>query len=102
MNKLLLLLSVSLTLQGLSQNKIPLTHESMWLMKRVGAPAISPDGKWVVFSVTDPSYDEKEQSSDLWLSAADGSSKPRKITNSKAGEAGYTWSPDSRQIAFAA
>ena len=29
--------------------KVPLTHETMWLMKRVGAPNPSPDGKWVVF-----------------------------------------------------
>ena len=33
--------------------KQPLTHETMWLMKRVGAPVVSPDGKWVVFSVID-------------------------------------------------
>ena len=31
--------------------KVPLTHEAMWLMKRVGAPVPSPDGKWVVFSL---------------------------------------------------
>ncbi len=28
----------------------PLTHEALWLMKRVGAPTPSPDGRWVVFS----------------------------------------------------
>ena len=31
------------------------TREAIWLMKRVGAPAPSPDGRWVVFSVIDPS-----------------------------------------------
>ena len=85
-----------------AQQKQPLTHETMWLMKRVGAPAISPDGKWVVFPVTEPSYDEKEQTSDLWLVPADGSAKPRKITSMKAGESDPSWSPDSRRIAFAA
>ncbi|HEX8617985.1 MAG TPA: S9 family peptidase [Thermoanaerobaculia bacterium] len=82
--------------------KQPLTHETMWLMKRVGAPSISPDGKWVVFPVTEPSYDEKEQTSDLWLVPADGSAQPRKITSMKAGESDPSWSPDSRRIAFAA
>jgi dipeptidyl aminopeptidase/acylaminoacyl peptidase len=83
-------------------DKQPLTHETMWQMKRVGAPAISPDGKWVVFSVTEPSYDEKEQSNDLWLAPTDGSAAPRKITALKAGESDPSWSPDSRRIAFAA
>ena len=82
--------------------KQPLTHETMWLMKRVGSPAISPDGKWVIFSVTEPSYDEKEQTSDLWLVPADGSAAPRKITALKAGESSPSWSPDSRRIAFSA
>lgn len=80
----------------------PLTHETMWLMKRVGAPAISPDGKWVVFSVTEPSYDDKEQVNDLWIAPTDGTAKPRRLTGSKAGESEASWSPDSRRIAFSA
>src|SRR5687768_2307355 len=82
--------------------KNPISHEDLWLMKRVDAPAPSPDGKWVVFSVTEPAYEEKDQTSDLWLVPADGSAKPRRITHSKAAESGATWSPDSKRIAFAA
>jgi dipeptidyl aminopeptidase/acylaminoacyl peptidase len=80
--------------------KKALTHEKLWLMKRVGSPIPSPDGRWVVASVTEPSYDEKEQSSDLWLMPADGSGAPRQITHSKAAESDVTWSPDSHTIAF--
>ncbi len=85
-----------------AQDKKPISHESMWMMKRVGAPEVSPDGKWVVFSVQEPAYDEKEVVNDLWLAPTDGSTKPRKITSGKAGESGYKWSPDSKTLAFVA
>jgi len=83
-------------------SKVPLTHEMMWMLKRVGAPTPSPDGKWVVFSLVEPAYDEKDQVSDLWIVPTDGSAKPRRLTFSKSAESGVAWSPDSRQIAFSA
>jgi len=99
---LFITLTVICSVNVLAQTKTPLTHEAMWMLKRVGAPVPSPDGKWVVFSMVEPSYDEKEQVSDLWIVPADGSAKPRRLTNTKGGEGGVTWSPDSRQIAFSA
>jgi len=86
----------------IGQSKHSITHEDMWLLKRVAAPAISPDGKWVVFSVLEPSYDSKEQINDLWIVPSDASAPPRKITAGKASESSYSWSPDSRSIAFVA
>ena len=83
-----------------AQNKQAITHESMWLMKRVGSPQVSPDGKWVVFNVTDASYTESEQVSDLWIASTDGIVKPRRLTTGKGGEGGYQWSPDGKYLAF--
>jgi dipeptidyl aminopeptidase/acylaminoacyl peptidase len=83
-------------------NKVPLTHETMWMLKRVGPPIPSPDGKWIVFSLVEPAYDEKDQVSDLWIVPTDGSARPRRLTFSKSGESGVAWSSDSRQIAFSA
>ncbi|MEZ5487613.1 MAG: S9 family peptidase [Steroidobacteraceae bacterium] len=71
-------------------------------MRRVGAPIPSPDGRWVVFSVTEPAYDRAEQVADLWIAPTDGSAAPRRLTNSAGPEVGVDWSPDSRQLAFAA
>jgi dipeptidyl aminopeptidase/acylaminoacyl peptidase len=96
-----LLLAVAL-LADPSFSKGPVTHEAIWLMKRVGAPVASPDGKWSVFPVTEPAYDPNDQVSDLWLAPTDGSVKPRRITFSKGEESGVAWSPDSTGIAFSA
>ena len=81
--------------------RTPLTHEKLWMMKRVGAPTVSPDGKWVVYSVLEPSYEPDKEASDLWVVAADGRSAPRRLTHTRAAEKGVVWSPDSRAIAFA-
>src|SRR5271170_4963799 len=78
----------------------PITHETLWMMKRVGTPVASPDGKWVVYSVLEPSYETDKAVSDLWLVATDGLKAPRRITNTKAPEGGVAWSPDSSSIAF--
>src|SRR5579862_2176896 len=65
-----------------------ITRESLWMMKRVGSPAVSPDGKWVVFSVLEPAYDQDKEVNGLWLTASDGSGAPRRLTRSKARETG--------------
>ena len=80
----------------------PITHEDVWLMKRLGGPSLSPDGRSVVVSVSEPAYDEREQASDLWVVPSDGSAPPRRLTATKGGESGAAWSPDGRRLAFAA
>jgi len=77
---------------------IPVMVKILWLMKRVGAPIASPDGKWVVFPVVEPAYNEANQVSDLWIVLADGCAKPRRLTFSKGAENGMAWSPD--RLAF--
>lgn len=83
------------------QAKTPITHEKLWMMKRVGGGIVSPDGKWVVFPVLEPAYDQDKEVSDLWVVTADGSSPPRRLTHTRAPEKAVAWSPDSRAIAFA-
>ena len=81
--------------------RIP-THEDIWLMKRVGPPVVSPDGRWIVVSVAEPSYDDNTTLSDLWLVDASAKISGRRLTSTRRPESGVTWSPDSRRIVFSA
>lgn len=81
--------------------RIP-THEDIWLMRRVGAPQVSPDGRWAVVTVTEPAYDENAQLSDLWLIDTSARLPSRRLTSTRRPESGVIWSPDSRRIVFSA
>lgn len=88
---------------ALAENTLrPITHEDLWLMPRVGNPALSPDGRQAVVSVMHPAYDADQAESNLWLIHVDGSQEPRQLTFSTGSEAHVSWSPDSRRIAFSA
>jgi dipeptidyl aminopeptidase/acylaminoacyl peptidase len=95
---LLALPAVALPADGLR----PITHEDVFLMKRVGSPEVSPDGRWAAFTVKEPAYDKEQESTDIWLVPMDGSAAPRRITQDRAAESGLSWSPDSRLLAFTA
>jgi dipeptidyl aminopeptidase/acylaminoacyl peptidase len=84
-----------------AEKKIP-THEDIWLMKRVGPPQVSPDGRWIVTSVIEPSYDDNSQLSDLWLIDTSARNSSRRLTSTRRPESGVIWSPDSRRIVFSA
>jgi len=87
---------------GAQPAKRPITHEDVWLAKRLSGPVLSPDGKWAAVQVTEPAYSENEQASDLWLVDTGGGQPPRRLTATRGGESGAVWSPDGRRIAFSA
>ena len=82
--------------------KRPITHEDVFTMARTSRPVVSPDGMAILYNVTEPNYDPAKTVTDLWVVAADGSSKPRRLTSTREGESGAAWSPDGQWIAFSA
>ncbi|MFM2003254.1 MAG: hypothetical protein RI963_2680 [Planctomycetota bacterium] len=70
-------------------------------LKRVADPQLSPDGKMVVYQVTEvldpPAY---EKQTHLWIAATDGKSPPRQLTASGKSDSHPRWSPDGKTILF--
>lgn len=77
-----------------------LTVEDMLAMQRISEPAVSPDGKWVAYTVRDTDYEANRGRNDVWLSAVDGSTT-RRLTTDPASDSSPAWSPDGRWIYFA-
>src|SRR5260370_39437310 len=50
-----------------AQSKHPFTFEDMMKLKRVGEPQVSPDGKWVIFSVVDVNLETNTKTPHIWI-----------------------------------
>jgi len=79
--------------------KRTLTAQDLWAFKRVGAPALSPDAKTVVFPVQEWSIEKNKSTANLWLVEV-ASGKSRRLTTAGAGDRDPDWSPDGARIAF--
>ena len=84
---------------GAGASRLIRPHD-LWAMKRLGSPALSPDGKAAVFTVTEWSIEKNKSTTHLWVvDLADGT--PRRLTFApNATDASPRWSPDGRRIVF--
>jgi len=92
------LLVFALTLPALAQAKHPFTFEDMMKLKRVGEPEVSPDGKWVIFSVVDVDLEANTKTPHIWIVPTVGGQE-REIIAGQDGDR-PRWAPDGKRFAF--
>ncbi|HXG87353.1 MAG TPA: S9 family peptidase [Vicinamibacterales bacterium] len=66
-------------------------------LKRVGSPAISPDGQTVAYTIRETNWDDNDFETEIWIG---GGAEPRQLTSAKKSSLQPAWSPDGRWLAF--
>jgi dipeptidyl aminopeptidase/acylaminoacyl peptidase len=91
---LLLLIASPLVAQ-----KRAITFEDFIALKTVSDPQLSPDGKWVAYSVATPSLQDNRNVSRVWVVEV-ATGKARALTGGPGSDRQPRWSPDGKTLAF--
>lgn len=102
--KIALFTIVFLTLQSISTSQTPkrnLRPGDICRQQSTGDAQISPDGKWVVYTITSIDSAKDKRNTDIWMMNWEGTETVQ-LTNSPDGESNPNWSPDGKYISFIA
>jgi dipeptidyl aminopeptidase/acylaminoacyl peptidase len=93
-----LVLAFLLSIPSFSQTKHPFTFEDMMKLKRVGAPQVSPDSKWVLFSAVDVDLEANSRTPHVWIVPITGGREREIIKDQQADSP--RWAPDGKRFVF--
>src|ERR1017187_2171183 len=81
-----------------------MTFEDMMKMKRLGETAVSPDGKWLAYSVTTFDLSQNTKTAELWVQAIAPSSgtgsEPQRMAVAQPGDGGPQFAADGHSVLF--
>jgi len=83
--------------------KRPMTFLDMQKMRQAGAPSPSPDGRWLLYTISTPDWKEAKKQTDIYLvSIEKGLASTRQMTFTKdKNEADPRWAKDGSFFVFA-
>jgi dipeptidyl aminopeptidase/acylaminoacyl peptidase len=84
--------------QAQSSEKRPITFQDLISLHRLSEPQLSPDAKWIAYTVSTPDLEANHSVRDIWLVPTSGG-EPRQLTRGGS-DTRPRWSPDGQKLAF--
>ncbi len=78
----------------------PMALNDVFGVKDVGSPEVSPDGKWVLYTVSSMDLKKDRQTTDLWMVSWDGKQDVQLTYDYDEPVSSPEWSPDGKYISF--
>lgn len=76
-----------------------LTIDDLLKIRRVSDPQLSPDGRWIAYTIAETDKAANKRTSQVYLISTDGG-EPRAVTNDKQSSHSPRWSPEGKRLAF--
>lgn len=98
--------ALSMALVGTAHAQTPppkpqvFTAKDMASLDRLSDPRVSPDGRYVLYSVRTMDYPANKASMSLWIADLKAKIAPRRLKVSDGGASGGRWSADGKSIYF--
>jgi len=84
-----------------TNSKQTLRPSDVYRLKSLSDPQVSPDGKWVAYTVSTVDSAKDKRNSDLYMVSWDGRETVQ-LTHGEEGEYAPRWSPDGKYLSFMA
>jgi len=84
--------------QAQTAEKRPITFQDLISLHRLSEPQLSPDAKWIAYTVSTPDLEANHSVRDIWL-VPTTAGEPRQLTRGGS-DTRPRWSPDGQKLAF--
>jgi dipeptidyl aminopeptidase/acylaminoacyl peptidase len=78
------------------QSRRALAIEDYYRIQSVGGPSISPDGRWVTFTLSTRVEEDNSTGTETWVVPADASAQPARVMHYGRDVSGGRWTDDNR------